>query len=78
MKKSFSILGLFLLVVGAPAVTPPPATGPVQPLALQEVVGIALQKNPGIQAAEAYGQAVQEGITAAKSFRRSLPTGAPS
>jgi outer membrane protein TolC len=77
MKKSFSILGLFLLVVGALAQTLPPATGPVQPLTLQEVVGIALQKNPGIQAADAYALAVQEGITAAKSFRRSLPTRAP-
>jgi outer membrane protein TolC len=69
MKKSFSILGLFLLVVGAPAQTPPPATGPAQPLTLQEAVRVALEKNPGIQAADAYAQAVQEGITAAKSFR---------
>jgi outer membrane protein TolC len=77
MKKSFLIVGLFLLVVGAPAQTPPPATGPVQPLTLQEAVKVALGKNPGIQAADAYARAVQEGITAAKSFRRSLPTGAP-
>jgi outer membrane protein TolC len=77
MKKSFLILGLFLLVVGAPAQTLPPATGPVQPLTLRGVVGIALQKNPGIQAADGYARAVQEGITAAKSFRRSLSTGAP-
>jgi outer membrane protein TolC len=69
MKKSFSILGLFLLVMGAPAQTPPPVTGPAQPLTLQEAVRVALEKNPGIQAADAYVQAVQEGITAAKSFR---------
>jgi outer membrane protein len=69
MKKYCSILGLFLLAVGAPAQTPPPATGSGQPITLQEAVGIALEKNPGIQAADAYAQAVREGITAAKSFR---------
>jgi outer membrane protein TolC len=69
MKKYGSILSVFLLAVGTPAQTPPPATGSVQPLTLQEAVGIALEKNPGIRAADAYAQAVQEGITAAKSFR---------
>jgi hypothetical protein len=77
MKKSFSIPGLFLLLVGALAQTRPPATGPVQPPTLREVAGIALQKNPGIHAADAYARTVQGGITAAKSFRQSLPTGAP-
>jgi len=69
MKKSFSILGMILLAAGAPAQTLPPAAGSIQPLTLEEAVGIALAKNPGIQAADAYAQAVQEGITAAKSFR---------
>ncbi len=69
MKKSFSILGVIFLAVGASAQSQPPATGSVQPLTLQEAVRVALEKNPGIQAADAYARAVQEGITAAKSFR---------
>ena len=69
MNRSFPILGAILLAVGAPAQTPPPSTGSAQPITLQEAVGIALEKNPGIQAADAYARAVQEGITAAKSFR---------
>lgn len=69
MKKLFSFLGMILLAVGAAAQTPPPGPGSVQPLTLEEAVGIALAKNPGIQAADAYARAVEEGITAAKSFR---------
>jgi outer membrane protein TolC len=69
MKKYLSILGIFLLAVDAPAQTPSLATRSIQPLTLQEAVWIALKKNPGIQAADAYAQAVQEGIIAAKSFR---------
>jgi outer membrane protein TolC len=69
MKKYIRIFGLFLLATVAPARTQPPATGSVQPLTLREAVGIPLEKNPGIQAADAYAQAVQEGVTAAKSFR---------
>ena len=69
MNKSFLILGAIVLAVGAPAQTQPPSTGSAQPITLQEAVGIALEKNPGIQAADAYARAVQEGITAAKSLR---------
>jgi outer membrane protein TolC len=69
MKKRFSILGVFLLAVGMPAQTTPSATGSGQPLTLQEAVRIALKKNPGVRAADAYAQAVQDGITAAKSLR---------
>lgn len=69
MKKYGSILSVFLLAVGAHAQTQPLATGSIQDLTLREAVGIALEKNPGIRAADAYAQAVQEGITAAKSFR---------
>jgi hypothetical protein len=69
MKKLFSILEVILLAMSARGQTPPPASGSVQPLTLREAVGIALEKNPGIQAADPYAQAVQEGITAAKSFR---------
>ena len=69
MKRPILLVAVFLLVAGAGAQTPPPATGTVQSLTLQEAVGTALKKNPGIQAADAYAQAVQEGITAAKSFR---------
>jgi outer membrane protein TolC len=69
MKTSISTLAVILLAVGAPGQTQPLATGSVQPLTLREAVGIALEKNPGIQAADAYARAVQEGIMAAKSFR---------
>ena len=69
MKTSFSILAVILLAVGAPAQTQPSATGSVRALTLREAVGIALEKNPGIQAADAYARAVQEGIMAAKSCR---------
>ena len=69
MKKYFSILGVILLAVGTSAQSQPPATGSLQPLTLQQAVRVALEKNPGIQAADAYARAAQEGITTAKSFR---------
>jgi len=69
MKTSFTILGAILLAVVASAQSQTPATDSAQPLTLQEAVRVALEKNPGIHAADAYARAVQEGITAAKSFR---------
>jgi outer membrane protein TolC len=69
MKRLISLVAVFLLAAGAGAQTQPAARESAQPLALQEAVRIALEKNPTIQAADAYAQAVQQGITAAKAFR---------
>jgi outer membrane protein len=44
-----------------------PAAG--KPLTLQEAVAVALEKNPTVQAADAYADAVKEGITVAASGR---------
>jgi outer membrane protein TolC len=69
MKKLIPLLAVLLLAAGAGAQTQPAARESAQSLSLQEAVRIALQKNPTIQAADAYAQAVQQGITAAKAFR---------
>jgi outer membrane protein TolC len=69
MKRLISLLAVLLLAAGASAQTQPAARESAQSLTLQEAVQIALQKNPTIQAADAYAQAVQQGITAAKAFR---------
>ena len=59
---------VFLLVSSfAAAQTPPPAAP--QTLSLQEAVRIALEKNPTVQAAEAYSDAVEQGIREAKAGR---------
>ena len=64
-------MATFLLAVSACAQTPTvtAAQAPAQPLSLPEAVRLALEKNPRLQAADAYAQAVQQGIAAAKSFR---------
>jgi outer membrane protein TolC len=64
-------MATFLLAAGACAQTPTVTAGPApaQPFSLAEAVRLALEKNPRLQAAGAYAQAVQQGITAAKSFR---------
>jgi outer membrane protein TolC len=69
MKRLISLVAVLLLAAGARAQTQPAARESAQSLTLQEAVQIALQKNPTIQAADAYAQAVQQGITAAKAFR---------
>ena len=71
MKRFLSLMAVILLAASADAQTLPASSeqAPVQSLTLQETVRIALQKNPTIQAAGAYAQAVQQGITAAKAFR---------
>jgi outer membrane protein TolC len=71
MKGLLLLTAVFLLAASVDGQTAPasPAQGPVRSLTLQEAVQIALQKNPTIQAADAYAQAVQQGITAAKAFR---------
>jgi outer membrane protein TolC len=71
MKKLLLLMATFLLAVSACAQTPTVtvAQASAQPLSLQEAVRIALEKNPTLKAADAYAQAVQQGITAAKSFR---------
>jgi outer membrane protein TolC len=69
MKRLISLVAVLLLAAGAGAQTQPAARESAQSLTLQEAVRIALQKNPTIQAADAYAQAVQQGITAAKAFR---------
>ena len=69
MKRLISLVAVLLLAAGAGAQTQPAARESAQSLTLQEAVRIALQKNPTIQAADAYAQAVRQGITAAKAFR---------
>jgi len=71
MKKLLPLMATFLLAAGAGAQTPtPPAPqSPARPLSLPEAVRIALEKNPTLKAADAYADAVQQGITAAKSLR---------
>jgi len=69
MKRLISLLAVLLLAAGAGAQTQPAAKESAQSLTLQEAVRIALQKNPTIQAAGAYAEAVQQGITVAKAFR---------
>jgi len=68
-RRVVTLVALLLLAAGADAQTQPAARESAQSITLQEAVRIALQKNPTIQAADAYAQAVQEGITAAKAFR---------
>ena len=67
MKRLISLGAMLLLAAGAQ--TQPAARESTQSLTLQEAVRIAFQKNPTIQAADAYAQAAQQGITAAKAFR---------
>jgi len=64
MKSLF--LSAFILIATqfAWAQTPPPQT-----LTLQEAVAVALKNNPAVQAADAYAEAVQQGITVAASAR---------
>ncbi|MGO9272151.1 MAG: TolC family protein [Terriglobia bacterium] len=71
MKKLSPLMATFLLAAGAGAQTPTVTTAPApaRRLSLPDAVGIALKKNPTLQAADAYAEAVQQGITAAKSFR---------
>lgn len=59
---------VFLLVSSFAAAQTPPAAAP-QTLTLQEAVRIALEKNPTVQAAEAYSDAVEQGIREAKAAR---------
>jgi len=70
MKKLLSLTATFLLAASACAQTPTVAAAqaPAQLLSLQEAVRVALEKNPTLKAADAYAQAVHQGITAARSL----------
>ena len=61
-----SLLIIFSIASAANAQLPPPAS---QILTLQDSIRVALEKNPTVQAAAAYCQAVREGIAEAKAAR---------
>jgi outer membrane protein len=66
-RKTLS-LALMILIFGMGTTrAQTPAAG--KPLTLQEAVAVALEKNPTVQAADAYADAVKEGITVAASGR---------
>ncbi len=68
MKTPGAFLPLLVLISTAGALraqTTPAAT----PLTLRQAVATALEKNPSLQAAEAYAQAVEQGIAAARAGR---------
>ncbi len=71
MKKALHLMATLLLAAVADAQIPTLATAQstTQPLSLPEAVRIALEKNPTLKAADAYAEAVRQGIAAAKSFR---------
>ena len=56
-----------IFAAGRVAAQTPPATA--QALSLQETVAVALKNNPTVQAADAYAEAVEQGITVAASAR---------
>ncbi len=62
----YILLAAWLATGMAEAQTPPAAP---QALSLQEAVAVALKNNPTVQAADAYAEAVQQGITVAVSAR---------
>ncbi len=66
-QKPFLIVTLLLLAV-SPMQAQTPAAGN-KPLTLQEAVAVALEKNPTVQAADAYADAVKQGITIAAAGR---------
>ena len=63
---SRTILAVLAASLAASAQSPPP---PAQTLTLQDAIRVALEKNPTVQAAAAYSQAVREGIAEAKAAR---------
>jgi outer membrane protein len=70
-KNAATALAVFLgALLAAPgrAQAPPGAAAPTS-LTLTEAVRIALEKNPGVQAADAYSQAVEKGITISRADR---------
>lgn len=71
MKRRIPFTATLFLAAGAMAQTVPAGTPqlPSQPITLQQAVEIALEKNPAVQAADAYAQAVEQGIAVAKTFR---------
>jgi outer membrane protein len=71
MKRHIPFLATLFLAAGSLAQTAPAGRTPPrsQPITLQQAVEIALQKNPAVQAADAYARAVEQGIAAAKTFR---------
>jgi outer membrane protein len=63
---SLAILFFFLAAGVVQAQTPAASS---KPLTLQEAVAVALEKNPTVQAADAYADAVKQGITVAAAGR---------
>jgi len=66
-RKTLS-LALMILISGM-GTTRAQTSAAGKPLTLQEAVAVALEKNPTVQAADAYADAVKEGITVAASGR---------
>jgi len=70
MKVSFRIFPLFFFfMVGNAQLTVSQVPSAPQALTLQQAVQIALEKNPTAQAADAYAQAVEQGISVAQARR---------
>lgn len=66
MRRMVPLFFAFLLTTARVWAQAQPETKS-QPLTLQEAVRIALEKNPSLQAADAYAKAVEEGIAEAKA-----------
>jgi outer membrane protein len=70
MMKTFQTLSLALLILAmAPGIAGAQAVSPSEKLTLPEAVGLALKNNPTVQAADAYDEAVRQGIAVAKAGR---------
>jgi len=64
LARTFMAIICSSLLAGAQSLAPTP-----QDLTLPEAVRVALEKNPTVQAAAAYAQAVHEGIAEARAAR---------
>lgn len=62
------LLALMILISGMGTIRAQTTSG-AKPLTLQDAVAVALKNNPTVQAADAYADAVKEGITIAASGR---------
>ena len=67
-QKAF-LLALLLSFFAAGAMQAQTPAASNKPLTLQEAVAVALEKNPTVQAADAYADAVKQGIVVADRGR---------
>jgi len=68
-RKSFILHGLVVFFLSASSIEAQTSAPAPRNMTLAEAVRVALEKNPTVQAADAYAQAVHEGIAEAKAGR---------